>query len=166
MNNDLHIEEALQKYLDGRCTGLEAKEISRNIETIPEWKQSFQQLSEIHELLQQDWDTMQPSMRFTKNVMEDLAGVRIAKPAKEYINPKIVWLLGGLLLTMLLVVTGYAFSLGDWSKISENPIPFKFPTVDWSSLFNRQTTMLLLLLNTVLGFTLFDFWLRRKKAGI
>jgi len=169
MNNELQREEALQRYLDGSCSDIESNEIAKKIETIPAWKQSFESLSEIHGLLQNNWDTQQPSMRFTKNIMEAIEAIPIAKPTREYINPMIAWLLGGLLGSLLVGVTVYAFSLADWSSSNSTDGMFSLkkvslPELPWQKLFNSNTTMLLMVITLFLGLILMDQFLRSKKT--
>jgi anti-sigma factor RsiW len=166
----LNIEEKIQDYIDGFCDENEAAEIERNIAVNAAWKATYASLSEINRVLQSDFEPMEPSMRFSKNVMEQIAGLKIAKPTRQYLNPVVIWLIGGILVTMLVFIIGYAVSLADWSATGGTTtlkIPeVQMPAVNWGSYINNNTTMLFLLLNTVLGFALFDKWLRRKKASV
>jgi len=170
MPEHINIEEQIQDYIDGFCNDQEAVEIERNIAVNPAWKATYASLSEINRVLQSDFEPMEPSMRFSKNVMDQIAGLKIAKPTRQYLNPVVIWLIGGVLVTMLVFIIGYAVSLADWSATGSSTslkIPeVKMPAVNWGGYVNNNTTMLFLLLNTVLGFTLFDKWLRRKKAGV
>ncbi len=164
-----HIESRIQDYIDGLCNDTEAAEVERNIAENPEWEAAFAALSEVHGLLQSGFEPLEPSMRFSKNVMEQIAGLKIAPPTRKYLNPVIVWLIGGVLAIMLLGIVGYSLSLADWSPGTANvPVKMpelKMPAVDWGGYVNQNTTLLFLLLNTVLGLALFDKWLRRKKAS-
>ncbi len=168
MQEDNKIEERIQDYLDGLCNEKEAAEIKQNIATDPVWKAAFESLFEMHQMLLADFEPLEPSMRFSKNVMEQIAGLTIAKPTRQYLNPIVIWMMGGLLATMLVLVFGYAISLEDWSatgSIAGISMPeLKLPAIDWNSYISSNTTMLFLLINTVLGFALFDTWLKRKKA--
>jgi hypothetical protein len=169
MPEHIHIEERIQDYLDGLCNEREAAEIERNIAENPAWKAAYASFSEIHQVLQSGFEPLEPSMRFSKNVMEQIAGLSIAKPTRQYLNPVVIWMIGGILVTLLVIVTGYAISLTDWSAAGSGTtlkIPeVKMPAVNWGGYVNNNTTLLFLLLNTVLGFALFDKWLRRKKAS-
>jgi anti-sigma factor RsiW len=165
MLQNINIEERIQAYLDGLCNEAERAEIAENINRLPAWKNTYEELQEIHQILRHDFEPMEPSMRFTKNVMEQIEGIKIAKPTRQYLNPIVIWMIGGTLAIMLLVLTGYSISLTDWSATESTAtmkLPeVKMPVVHWGNYFNTNTTMLFLLINTVLGFALFDKWLRR-----
>lgn len=167
--NNFNFENRIQSYIDGLCTKDEAAEISKNISTIPTWKECYTSLLEIHLLLQNEMEPMEPSMRFNKNVMDQIAGVKIAKPARQYLNPMIIWMIGGVMATMLVLVLGYAISLADWSVAANNTtfkMPgLKVPIVDWDAFLNSKLTILFLMINTVLGLTICDKWFKREKSA-
>jgi hypothetical protein len=170
MQQHLNMEERIQDYIAGLCHKNEAAEIERNLLVNPEWKACYASLSEIHQILQTDFEPMEPSMRFSKNVMEQIAGIKIAKPTRQYLNPVVIWMIGGIMASLLILVIGYAISLADWSVAGSTTtikLPeVKAPAVNWASFLNSNTTMLFLMVNTVLGFVLFDKWLRSRKKAI
>jgi len=167
--NNFNFENRIQSYIDGLCNEEESAEISKNISTIPTWKESYNSLLEIHLMLQTEMESMEPSMRFNKNVMDQIAGIKIAKPARQYLNPMIIWMIGVVMATMLVWVLGYAISLADWSVAANSTTlkmpELKLPIVDWDALLNSKLTILFLMINTVLGLTICDKWFKRKKSA-
>jgi hypothetical protein len=166
MLQNIHIEERIQSYMDGLCNEAERIEIAENIKSIPAWRDTYTSLHEIHILLQQDIEPMEPSMRFSKNVMDEIAGLKIARPIQQFINPWIFRITAGILGVFLLAIVGYAFSLTDFSSgISDSNLPIpsiQMPTVNWTSYLGQGTTMMLFMICTILGLYLADKLLSKK----
>lgn len=163
------MEERIQDYLDGICSQSEAAEVLNKINTDGEWKERYEALQAVHTLLAHDLETMQPSMRFTKNVMEEVSGLTIAKPVRLRNNPWIFRSAGGILGTLLLYVMVQMFGQIDLSSAGKSsPIPMptvSMPEVNWGQYLGGGTTLLLFMICTVLGFVLLDKWLTsRRKA--
>ncbi len=78
------------EYIDGQSSIEEESAIEKLIETNLQWKKKYHELIEIHQLVQSS-ALEEPSLRFTKNVMEEIAKYHIAPATKTYINKKIIW---------------------------------------------------------------------------
>ena len=63
--------------------------------------------------LQDALETEQPSMRFTKNVMDAIDGLHVAPPVKLYVNPWIVKGIPALFIVTILILTAYIFTTAD-----------------------------------------------------
>lgn len=107
------IEMQLWDYLDGRCTDGQLQRIRRLLDTDTTWQQKYQELAAIHQLIQQN-NTEQPSMRFSKNVMEHIAGTAIAKPAHKYISNRVIGSIGALFLILIAATLGYEIVHTNW----------------------------------------------------
>src|SRR5450631_980021 len=90
MDRLLNIEERLWDYIDGLSNGDETSAIEQLIQNNLEWKHKSHELLEVHQLMQST-ELEEPSMRFTKNVMEEIAKYQVARATRSYINKKIVW---------------------------------------------------------------------------
>lgn len=167
MEDNFYREERIQAYLDGLCTEKEATEIEQKIASDTGWSKSFEDFSEIHRLLQSGSGLMEPSMRFTKNVMEGIEGLQVAKPAGKYLNPWINRIFAGILLGFLVISLGYALIQTDWSSgntTSALKMPdLGNPAASISSFFNSQATLLFFGVNMVLGMVLIDYRLKQKN---
>src|SRR5437762_192492 len=109
-----NIEEQLWNYIDGGSTADERSTIEKLLRENAEWKAKYQELLEVNQLIQSS-DLEQPSMRFTKNVMEEIAKLHIAPATKSYINNRVIWGLGIFFITMILGFLIYGFGQIDWS---------------------------------------------------
>src|SRR5215213_8207408 len=100
MNQQQQIEERLWTYIDGQCAADEQSAIEKLLQSNVEWQSKYRELLEVHQMLQQS-ELEEPSLRFTRNVMEEIARMQIAPAAKSYINKKIIYGIGGFFITMI-----------------------------------------------------------------
>src|SRR5215510_11884699 len=115
------IEKQLWDYIDGLSSGEERTSIERLLQTNLEWKNKYQELLEVQQLLKSS-ELEQPSMRFTKNVMEEIAKFHIAPATKNYINNRIIWGIGAFFITLIVGFLIYGFAQMDWN-IQDNSKP-------------------------------------------
>ena len=166
MNQQYSMEEQLWSYIDGFSSAEERSAIEKLMETNLEWKNKYHELLEAH-LLMKSAELEQPSMRFTKNVMEQIAKYHIAPATKSYINKKIIWGIGIFFLTTIVGFLIYGFGQIDWaSGSSESLLPYKMPTIEWGKFFNNTYTNIFLMVNTVLGLMMLDMYLSKKKKQL
>src|SRR5687768_1406159 len=95
-----HIEEKLWEYIDGLSTDEERAAIQRLLHSDDEWKRKHNELLELNRMLNST-ELEQPSMRFAQNVMEEIVKQHIAPATRTYINKKLIYGIGGFLITML-----------------------------------------------------------------
>lgn len=97
----------------------------------------------------------QPSMRFTKNVMDAIEGMEVAPVSKRYVNPLIIKAITAVLVLCLLaslyVVVMSADAIPDYtSKLPESPLPEHF-------------SLYIIGINIILLMLLAERWLSSKK---
>src|SRR5690606_32449733 len=82
-------EVRLWEYIDGLSSAEEKSVIEELIENNAQWRVKYKELLEVQQLLQSS-ELEEPSMRFTKNVMEEISKLHIAPATKTYINKNII----------------------------------------------------------------------------
>ncbi len=164
MNEQQNRTERLWDYIDGVVTGEEKSAIEKLIASNLDWQRSYHELLEVHQLMQNS-ELDAPSLRFTKNVMEEIAKYQVAPATKNYINKKIIWGIGGFFIVMILGFLIYGFSQINWSGKNSYDVfsQVKLDKLDWSKFFNNAYTNIFVMVNTVLGLMLLDMYLQRKK---
>jgi len=168
MDEQLNIEERLWDYIDGLSGANEKSVIEKLIESNLEWKHKYHELLEAHQLMQST-ELDEPSMRFTKNVMEEIAKYQVAPATRSYINKKIIWGIGGFFIIMIVGFLIYTFSqisLAGSSSTTPKLLTEYNNTVnkiDWSKIFNNTYTNIFMMVNVVLGLMILDIYLTRKK---
>lgn len=167
MSTQQQMEDQLWDYIDGLSTASEKSEIEKLIDSNIEWQTKYRELLEIHSLVAAT-ELDEPSMRFTKNVMEEIAKYQVAPATKSYINKKIIWGIGGFFLTTIVGFLVFIFSQvkitgGKSSATSELIDKYNPGKLDYSRLFNSTYTNIFIMINLVLGLMLLDMYLTRKK---
>jgi hypothetical protein len=115
MNTQHNIEERLWNYIDGTAAAEEKTVIGKLLETDTAWKAKYHELLEVHQLVQSS-ELDAPSLRFSKNVMEEIAKMHIAPATKSYINKKIIWTLGFFFIALLVGFLIYGFGQMNFSS--------------------------------------------------
>lgn len=161
------IEQRLWEYIDQTASPSEAAEIEKLIAENAQWKKQYHQLLEVNQLLSAT-ELDAPSLRFTKNVMEEIARLQITPATKNYINNKVIWGIGWF---FILAITGFViFAIGqvDWSAgaTTENPLGFDLNAVDFSKVFDNSFMNAFMMINTVLGLMLLERYLEQKKKKL
>lgn len=164
MNQQPNIEQQLWSYIDGQTTLEEKTAIEKLLENNPEWKSKYHELLDVHQWLKSS-EMEQPSLRFAKNIMEEISKYHIAPATKQYINKKII---GGITLFFITTIVGfliYGFGQIDWKEKGSTKLPIDFSQVDFSKLFNNNVVNAFMMVNVLLGLILLDRFLvsKRKK---
>ncbi len=164
MNQHEEMELRIWSFLDGEGTEEERSVIERLIREQAEWKALYGELLEVHEGLQAT-ELDEPSMRFTRNVMEAIGQAQIAPAAKTYINKRVVWGIGIFFITMLIGFLVYGVAQINWSAAgsNSNPLGVDLGKVDYSPFFSSTLMNGFLMINIIAGLFLLDRWLGQKR---
>jgi hypothetical protein len=163
---DKEMEKLIWEYIDGQCGPSGKAIISRHIAEDPIWHRKYIELMSIHEMLQKE-DLEMPSMRFTKNIMEEIAHFHVAPATKNYINKNVI---RGFMAFFLVMIGGlFIYFIGQihWSSTSTgNLIPaysLNANKVNWGLLLNNTYVNIFIGINIILGLILVDKYLQGKR---
>lgn len=159
---DEQMDIRLWEYLDGTATPPERTVIEQLLQEDAIWRNRYAELLQLNQEIMGS-GLEQPSMRFTRNVMEEIARLHIAPAARSYINNRIIWGIGIFFILMLAGILVYGFGQmlsdpGDPGSISKN-----IPKLDFSKFFNNNLVNALMMVNVVIGLFLFDNYLSGKR---
>jgi hypothetical protein len=154
------IEIQLWEYIDNVCDNAMRERIVNLIATDKVWKEKYAELMAFHSELQQI-EAEHTSMRFTKNVMEQIAGTHVAQPTKSYINKWVVRGIAAVFVLLIGFVLVYSLSNLQWSN---EPKPATKP-IDYSSIFNDNFVVYVVLANILVGIVIVDMLIRRRKGA-
>ena len=160
----MDIEVKLWEYIDGLVEPAEKSAIEKLIEENMEWRAKYHELLDLHQSI--DLVELEaPSMRFTKNVMDEIARHHIAPATKEYINKKVIWGIAAFFITVIVSFVIYGISQIDWTAGNPdgNLGGVDLSQVDYSKMFNNTFVNVFMMLNIVLGLMLFDRYLNARK---
>jgi len=163
MSTEMNMEERLWDYIDGLSSTDEKSFIEQLITENAHWKAKYEELLDTHQLMKNHLELDAPSMRFTQNVMEEIARLQITPATKNYINSKIIWGIGIFFLTLLTGMIGYGLSQINWTSGGDTNLPVDLTKVNWNVMFNNTYTNVFIMINIVLGLILLDMYLNKKK---
>lgn len=167
MNNNAEMEERLWQWIDGQCSAAEVQELQQLVQQNESWRTLHAELLALHISLQQDAELLQPSMRFTKNVMEQIAEMSIQTTAKTYLNNKIIYGVAGIFITMLVFALVATFSAVNW-KGGESSLQLPVQNItgtNWGQWLGGQFGTIATVLFAVAALALLDQYLRPKLIG-
>lgn len=163
---DQEMEKLIWEYIDGLGDATLKADISKHISEDPVWHSKYIELMNIHEMLQKE-DLEMPPLRFTKNIMEEIAHLHVAPATKNYINKNVI---RGFMAFFLIMIGGlFIYFLGQihWSSNSTgNLIPaysLNANKVNWSVLLNNTYVNIFIGINVILGLILIDKYMQGKK---
>lgn len=163
MDTQHNIEERLWNYIDGTAGADEKTMIEKLLENDAEWKAKYNELFQVNEMLKSS-ELEAPSLRFTKNVMEEIAKLHIAPATRTYINNKIIWGIGFFFIALIVGFLIYGFgqmtftSSGEESAITKN-----LNKIDFSKFFSNTWVNAFMMINIILGLFLLDNYFTNKR---
>ena len=156
------IEQQLWSYIDGHSSSEERSVVEKLLQSNLDWKNKYHELLDVHQMMTTS-ELEQPSLRFTKNVMEKIAQYHIAPATKNYINKKIIWGIAAFFITLITGFLIYGFAQIDWNDKSDSTLPLDLSQVDFSKIFNNNFVNGFMMVNVLLGLVLLDRVLANKR---
>ena len=150
------IEEELWDYIDGNVTAEEKDRIASKINTDLQYQSLYQELTTLNESIQQ-LDFEEPSLSFTRNVMENVSLQLPPVALKTKVDHRIIYGIAALFAACIIAVFAYAIAISSFS--------FQMPklTVDFSKLINPITVQIFVMVDVALGLIYLDSYLRKKR---
>ena len=175
MNTEQPMEDRLWDYIDGVCSPAERSAIDELLATNRDWQLKHRELLNVHQLLDSS-ELEAPSLRFTKNVMEEIARYHVAPATKSYVNKNVIRGIGAFFLSMIFGVLAYFLAQFKWtSQPSSGGTSLNLPVeklglnrldnVNVTKAFNGTYITLFMLVTVVLGFMLLDMYLQQRKQS-
>ncbi|MEJ5993705.1 hypothetical protein WG904_04665 [Pedobacter sp. Du54] len=154
------IEEQLWSYIDGNCTAEEKIEIETKIAINIQYHTLYQELLKVNEELTKI-DLEEPSMSFTRNVMEKVNLELKPVALKTKIDNRIIYSIGAFFAFSILGIFIYAIATSTAS------FDFKMPTMNFDAgkYINATTIQIFLLIDVALGLLYLDSLLRKRNIN-
>lgn len=151
-------EEQLWNYIDGNCSETEKIAIEARLATDTSFNSLYQQLLDLNQLMAEETEIDEPSMSFTRNVMDMVKQEITPVKLKTKVDARIIYAIGGFFSVTLLAVLVYAFATTKFTFGS-------FIQMDWEAdidqLLKPTVIMAFLFLNAILLLVYLDFYLRK-----
>ena len=162
---DQEMEKLIWEYIDGHVSPVEKERITRRLAEDLDWQIKYKELKSIHVLLQKE-ELEMPSLRFTKNVMEEIAQFQVAPATKNYINKNVI---RGITAFFLIMIGGlFIYFIGQLHWV-DNPTGSLLPAnldankLNWGKLLNNAYVNIFIGINVILGLILIDKFMQGRK---
>jgi hypothetical protein len=160
------IEQRIWEYIDGHCSLAEKAAIDQHLAENPVWRSKYAELMSVHEMLQKE-ELEMPSMRFTKNVMEEISRYHVAPATKNYINKNVIRGITAFFLVMIAGLFIYFVGQIHWSGNSTGTLLPAYSLdankLNWSKLLNNTYVNIFIGINIILGLILLDKYMQGRK---
>lgn len=168
MNIQEQMEERLWDFIDGLSSPTERSAIEELITANLEWQRKYKELLDVHQLMNST-ELDAPSMRFTKNVMEEIAHYQVAPAAKTYINKNIIRSIGAFFVTLITGFLVYCLGQFKWSGnntsevLPQYNLDLHVEKYNPAKYVNSTYTNIFVLVIVILGLVLLDMYLQQKR---
>jgi len=152
------IEMQLWDYIDNRCNHEERSRIAALIAGNAVWKKVYDELVSANEIFKTT-EAEQPSLRFTKNIMDALGTENVAPRSARYLNHRFIKGIAASIIACMSALLIYLLAIADWSLTT--PVVRRRINTDW--LFNTGVQQVILIIIVILGLLLADSLLRRRN---
>jgi anti-sigma factor RsiW len=156
------IDEEIWDYLDGGLTADQTAEISAKIDSDPAYQQAYTELQEVHQLMK-GAELEEPSMSFTRNVMDQVK-LEIAPIAlKTKVSKTIIYSIAAFFLLSIMALMVYTIANSTLSDETFKVPSLKLP-VNTQEFITPTSIRIFFFVDIVLALIYLDSFLRRKKA--
>jgi hypothetical protein len=163
------IEQHIWDYIDGTSTPAMKEMVEKLLHSDPEWNKVYLELKDFNTLVSSTDFIEAPSMRFSKNVMEEVARHKVAPPTRAYINKKIVYGIAGFFVLAIVAILVSGISQIDFAQPGSNSFPqvdLKKYEINWSQYLNAPLMYIFLFMDVIAGLLLLDRYLRRNNEKL
>ena len=172
MHTEENMEDRLWDFIDGLSSPAEKTAVEQLIAANAEWMRKYKELLDVHQLMSSS-ALDEPSMRFTRNVMEEIARHQVAPATKTYINKNVIRGIGGFFLSMILGLIAFFIVQ---VKLSSEPtavgpdvnlpsVDLSTPTVNLGKALGSVPGMVFMFITVVMGLVLLDLYLQRRRGA-
>ncbi|NEU09281.1 hypothetical protein GZH53_13230 [Flavihumibacter sp. R14] len=159
------IEQQVWDYLDGTCNGQEHKKIGHLIETDEAYRTTYSELKSLH-LDLSGIELDEPSMGFTRNVMDKVAASPMPGSIRSSVDKRIIYSIAAFFAVALLVLLTAIFSQVEWTQAAGTALPeYEIPKVDYLSFMDDAFLRVFLFADLILGLYFFDSVIRKRMLS-
>ncbi len=152
----INIEEQIWDYIDGNLTEDQQTAIQHKIATDETYKSVYQELLAIHQQME-TMELEEPSMSFTRNVMEQVQLEMAPVSLKTKVDGRIIYCISGFFILLLLSVLIYVISQ---SHLTLSKWTF---SIDIERFITPVSIRTFFFIDLIIGFLCIDKLVRRKR---
>lgn len=153
-------EEQLWNYIDGLCTPKEQAEIEKKLTEDQSIRSLYEQLLAVNQQLGAHLEIDEPSMSFTRKVMEQVENEIAPVALKTKVDQRIIYAIGSFFAIVLLGILVYAFAM------ATPDFTLKVPTIRLDLAISPAVLWTVLFTNAVLLLVYLDSFLRKGMKKV
>lgn len=151
------MEMQLWAYIDKQCSDADRQRIDGLIANDAAWKSQYDEFLAFHNELATA-DAEQPSMRFSRNLMEAIGSANIAPASRNYVNRWVIRGITASFVLLLIVTIGYSLANINWHSSGSSNIKLSnIPTGTWLPI--------LISVNIILVIVFIDLLIKGRRAA-
>jgi VIT1/CCC1 family predicted Fe2+/Mn2+ transporter len=162
MQTPTDIDTRLWAYIDGIASAKEHQEITQLLAENTLWQAKYAELMDLQNALTQQIEEDAPSMRFTRNVMEEISRHKISPAAASYLNNKIIYGIAAFFIGTIVAILIYLVGSVNWSS-NETGVLKHRQTITIPVVFTGHFLQIFMVISTVLALMLLDAYLHQKR---
>lgn len=156
------IDEEIWVYIDRSCDASERLRIAEKIATDDNYAAAFQELSKLNALMASE-ELEEPSMSFSRNVMDAVAQEIAPKKLSTKVNQNIIYGIGGFFMLSIAAIFIYILAnSGSSSGGSGLKLPSPTFNFDLSQMLSPLSMRIFLMVDVALALVYMDRLLRRN----
>jgi hypothetical protein len=163
---DQEMERLIWDFIDGRTESQEKDFVIKQIADDQVWKACYLQQLGIHDMLKKV-ELEIPSLRFSKNIMEEIANYQVAPAAKTYINKNVIRIFAAFFFIMIIGLFIYFVGQIHWVNQSSSNLVSAYSQeankINWSKILNNSYVNIFIGINIILGLILTDKYFQGKR---
>ncbi|MET3113129.1 anti-sigma-K factor RskA [Pedobacter sp. CG_S7] len=156
------IEEQIWEYIDGQLTAKDRAIIAENIANDQTYALIYAELMELHQLICVT-ELEEPSMAFTRNIMDKVNLVSAPMSLKTKVDTRIIYSLAAVFLLAIVAVSIYAIANSTFTFIKFSNPSFNF-SLNLQQLVSPIALQTFVFLDIILALLYLDRFYRSKKA--
>lgn len=154
------IEEQLWNYIDGNCNFAEKIEIETKIKADLQYSTTYKELLLVNNELS-NLELEEPSMSFTRNVMEQVNLELKPIALKTKVDNRIIYSIGAIFILSIVAIFGYVVATADLNfKFNLSQLNFDLYE---TKIINPTSIRIFLMVDLVLILIYIDSFLRKRK---
>lgn len=156
------VDKDIWNYIDGTCTAAERLRIEKLIAEDPAYETAYNEYLALDaELLKMDVE--EPSMSFTRNVMETIKTEPVPGSLKSLIDKRIIYGISAFFILTFTVALAVLLVSVNWSQSSENWFSqIKMPSVNIDNILDTKYITAFYFADMVLALYILDTFLRKR----
>ncbi|MFA6946874.1 MAG: hypothetical protein WC220_13345 [Pedobacter sp.] len=156
------IEQRIWDYLDGTGTDQERKLTEKLIESDPAYLLVYEECKSFNKLVSATGQD-EPSMSFTRNVMDKISLEPVPGSLISMIDKRIIYGITAFFLITITALLGILFYQIDWSQSAGYNMPeFNMPAINTGKYLDNAFIHIFFFIDMIIGLYLFDGFLRKR----